>query len=180
MGSSTYTTLSDLLAPETPGTKTYVEISTKLKDHFLPKRSTIAERFHFHKRDQAAGESVAEYDAALRKLAVNCKFGTNLQDTLRDRFVCGLRHEAIQRRLLSESTLTYATATETARAMEAADKDTRAFRKWSFSFVEISTYVLVPGVSGASRSLRVVYVDDPILVAKCDIVLRTFINFNKE
>ena len=129
IGSSTYTTLSDLLAPETPGTKTYVEISTKLKDHFLPKRSTIAERFHFHKRDQAAGESVAEYDAALRKLAVNCKFGTNLQDTLRDRFVCGLRHEAIQRRLLSESTLTYATATETARAMEAADKDTRAFRK---------------------------------------------------
>ena len=126
MGSSTYTTLSDLLAPETPGTKTYVEISTKLKDHFLPKRSTIAERFHFHKRDQAAGESVAEYDAALRKLAVNCKFGTNLQDTLRDRFVCGLRHEAIQRRLLSESTLTYATATETARAMEAAQRYPRA------------------------------------------------------
>ena len=37
IGLSTYTTLSDLLAPETPGTKTYEDISTKLKDHFLPK-----------------------------------------------------------------------------------------------------------------------------------------------
>ena len=37
IGLSTYTTLSDLLAPETPGTKTYEDISTKLKDHFLQK-----------------------------------------------------------------------------------------------------------------------------------------------
>lgn len=129
IGSSTYATLSDLLAPDEPGTKAFEAISTKLKDHFLPKRSTIAERFHFHKRDQAAGESVAEYNAALTKLAVDCKFGNVLQETLCDRFVCGLRHEAIQRRLLSETALTYATAIETARSMEAADHDARAFKR---------------------------------------------------
>ena len=50
-----------------------------------------------HKRDQAAGESIADFDAALRKLAVHCQFGENLQETLRDQFVCGLHHEAIQR-----------------------------------------------------------------------------------
>ena len=138
IGSSTYATLSDLLAPDTPGTKSFEEISTKLNDHFLPKRSTIAERFQFHKRNQEVGESVAEYDAALRKLAVNCKFGTVLQETLRDRFVCGLRHEAIQRRLLSETALTYAKAIETARAMEAADQDTRAFKRPDLSVHKLS------------------------------------------
>ena len=138
IGSSTYATLSDLLAPDTPGTKSFEEISTKLNDHFLPKRSTIAERFQFHKRNQEVGESVAEYDAALRKLAVNCKFGTVLQETLRDRFVCGLRHEAIQRRLLSETALTYAKAIETARAMEAADEDTLAFKRPDLSVHKLS------------------------------------------
>ena len=44
------------------------------------------------------------------------------------RFVCSLRHEAIQRRLLSEVDLTYAKAIEIASGMEAADRDTRSFK----------------------------------------------------
>lgn len=71
---------------------------------------------------------MAEYDAALRKLAVHCEFGNTLQDTLRDRFVCGLRHESIQQRLLSEKGLTYHKALEVARGMELADNETKAFR----------------------------------------------------
>ena len=74
-GSSTYVLLSDLLTPETPSTKTLDEITAVLKKHYEPKRAVIAERYHFHKRDQAMEESIAEYDAALRKLATHCKFG---------------------------------------------------------------------------------------------------------
>ena len=129
IGASTYSLLSDLLAPDKPGSKSFDQICTALRNHFEPKRSIIAERFHFHKRDQTAGETVAAFDAALRKLAVHCSFGEALQDTLRDRFVCGLRHDAIQRRLLSETFLTYDKALEIAKAMEAADKDTRAFKR---------------------------------------------------
>ena len=88
----------------------------------------ITEHFHFHKRYQAAHESIADFDAALRKLAVHCKFGKHLQETLRDRFVCGLRHKAIQRCLLTKSTLTYAKAIEIARGMESADKDAKTFK----------------------------------------------------
>ena len=88
----------------------------------------IAQRFHFHKRDQATGESIADYDASLRKLASQCKFGDSLEEALRDRFVCGLRHEAIQRRLLSEADLSYAKAMEIASAMEAADRDTKSLK----------------------------------------------------
>ena len=38
VGSKTYAILSDLLAPTLPREKTYVEISTVLKQHFEPKR----------------------------------------------------------------------------------------------------------------------------------------------
>ena len=128
IGAPIYALLSDLLAPDPPGEKSLAAISTALRNHFEPKRSVITERFHFHNRDQAAGESIADFDAILRKLAVHCQFGKTLPETLRDRFVCGLRHEAIQRRLLSESTLTYERALEIARGMESADKDTKAFK----------------------------------------------------
>ena len=128
IGAPTYSLLSDLLAPAAPGSKSLREISDTLRRHFEPKRVVIAQRFHFHKRDQAAGESIADYDASLRKLASQCSFGDSLEEALRDRFVCGLRHEAIQRRLLSEADLTYAKAMEIASGMEAADRDTKSHK----------------------------------------------------
>ena len=121
--------LSDLLAPDSPGTKSFQEIEDALKKHYEPKRSVITERYHFHKRDQQVGETIAEFDAALRKLAAHCQFGEGLTECLRDRFVCGLKNEAIQRQLLSEADdLTYQKAVDIARGMEAADKDTKAFK----------------------------------------------------
>ena len=54
--------------------------------------------FYFHKRSQAAGETVSEYSAELRRLAARCKFPeASLEDTIRDRFVCGLLSEPTQR-----------------------------------------------------------------------------------
>ena len=128
IGSSTYTLLSDLLTPDAPKDKSLDEITTALKKHFEPKRAVIAEQFHFHKRNQAMGESTADYDAALRRLATHCKFGNYLEDALRDRFVCGLCNEAIQKRLLAETDLTLSKAMELAQGMEAADRNTRLFK----------------------------------------------------
>ena len=129
IGSSTYTLLSDLLAPDAPKDKSLGEITAALKKHFEPKRPVIAERFHFHKRNQAMGESIAEYDAALRKLATHCKFGNYLKDALRDRFVCGLRNEAIQKRLLTDTELTLTSAMELTQGMETAEHNTRSFKR---------------------------------------------------
>ena len=42
---------------------------------------------------------------------------------LRDRLVCGINHDCIQRRLLSEVTLTFDTALQLAQAIKSADKD---------------------------------------------------------
>ena len=73
-------------------------------------------------------ESITEYDAALRKLATHCKFGTYLEEALRDRFVCGLHNEAMQRQLLAEAELTLTKAMELTQSMEAADRNSRAFK----------------------------------------------------
>ena len=105
--------------------KSFKTIADTLRQHYKPKRAVILQHFHFHKRDQAVGESVTAFDEAIRKLATHCKFGDNLEEALRDRFVCGLRHETIQCRLLSEVDLSYTKAMEIALAMEAADRDTK-------------------------------------------------------
>lgn len=107
-------------APENPLDKSFKDITDKLSEHYDPKLLTIVERYHFHKRDQAAEESLAEYVAELRCLAARCKFGDHLDDALRDRFVCGIRSESVQKHLLSEAELNLTKAIKLAMAMEAA------------------------------------------------------------
>ena len=51
-----------------------------------------------YKRDQAVGENNTGFNAVLRKLATHCNFGVHLEEALRDRLVCGLQQETIQRR----------------------------------------------------------------------------------
>ena len=98
------------MAPEQPKEKSYNDLVAVLKKHFEPKPIVIAERFHFHRRAQAVGESISEYMAELRKLTIHCHFVEYLDETLRDCLVCGLRNEAIQRKLLTEADLTVARA----------------------------------------------------------------------
>ena len=64
------------------------------------------------------------YVVGLKHQASRCKFGAFLEEALRDRLVCGLRSEAIQKKLLSEKGLTFKRACDVAQAMELAAKDT--------------------------------------------------------
>ena len=125
VGAKTYALLRDLLAPTKPQEKTFAELSTTLKSHYEPKPIVITERFHFHRRNQSSGESVAEYVAELRRLATHCQFGEYLDEALRDRLVCGMRNAATQKRLLSEPDLTLKKAIELSQAYEAADKNAK-------------------------------------------------------
>ena len=73
VGSKTYSLalLRSLVAPSLPQVKTFAELSEVLNVHFEPKSLVIAERFLFHKRSQALGESIANYMAELRKLSTH-------------------------------------------------------------------------------------------------------------
>ncbi|KAL1418535.1 hypothetical protein MTO96_005662 [Rhipicephalus appendiculatus] len=56
---------------------------------------------------QQPGESIADFVADLRRLSEHCEFGVSLENLLRDLFVCGVRDEALQRRLLVEAALDF-------------------------------------------------------------------------
>ena len=74
-------------------------------------------------------ELIAEYITGLRRLAEHSNYGTILQDMLWDGLVCGLKHEHIQQRLLSEGgTLTLEEAVDIAEAMESAIKQSSLIR----------------------------------------------------
>lgn len=129
IGKNTFSLLRNLLAPTSPKDKSLEELTTVLKAHFEPKPLVIAERFDFYRRDQRAGESIMDFVADLRCLTVKCEFETFLDQALRDRFVCGLRSESIQKRLLSEdSKLTFTKAVEIAQGMESAASKAKEFK----------------------------------------------------
>ncbi|XP_043196383.1 uncharacterized protein LOC122387702 isoform X2 [Amphibalanus amphitrite] len=121
VGASTFSLLEDLIAPAAVGDKTFKELVKILVDHFEPQQSAIVSRFRFHSCTRDAGESVSSFSARLRKLAKPCKFQPGqLDEMLRDRLVCGIQHERLQSRLLSEPRLTLDTALEIAQAHESA------------------------------------------------------------
>ncbi|XP_061131472.1 uncharacterized protein LOC133171215 [Syngnathus typhle] len=123
MGAKMYNLLRSLVAPAKPADKTFDEIMQIMKSHLNPAPLVIAERFRFHKRNQSRTETVSEYIAELRKLAEHCQFRDGLSDALRDRFVCGLHNESIQKRLLTEDKLTLQRAVEIAVSAETAARD---------------------------------------------------------
>ena len=129
MSAKMYQLLRSLVTPEKPGSKSLTEICAVLEKHLSPKPLLIAERYRFYVRNQAEGDSISEYVAALKKMSQNCEFGQFLQDALRDRLVCGLRNDHIQKRLLSEDKLTFEKALNLSVAMETAAKDTQELSK---------------------------------------------------
>ena len=58
-------------------------------------------------------------------MSAHCEFGTFLDEALRDRFLCGLRSEAIQKKLLVVDSLTFSQAVERAQSWESAASKTK-------------------------------------------------------
>uniref|UniRef100_A0A1A7YSF0 Gypsy retrotransposon integrase-like protein 1 n=2 Tax=Iconisemion striatum TaxID=60296 RepID=A0A1A7YSF0_9TELE len=133
VGASTYSLMRNLLSPIKPKEKTYDELVTLLKNHFDPKPSEIVQRYKFDSRSRKPEESVMEYVAELRRLAQDCNYGNTLEQKLRDRLVCGINEDRIQRRLLSEVDLTCEKALSIAVAAETANKNAQDLQNPSMS-----------------------------------------------
>ena len=129
VGGPTYQLIRNLVAPEKPHEKTFAQIVDTVQRHHQPKPSVIVQRFNFHSRTRASGETVSTFVAELRKLSEHCNFGETLNDMLRDRLVCGINDQRLQRRLLSEPELPFAKALELAEASEAAERHTKELGK---------------------------------------------------
>ena len=69
--------------------------------------------------------------AELRRLTTHCKLENTvdyLEESLHDRFVCGLRMESTRKWLLTEKNLTFTTALEIAQSLETASKDAQQLK----------------------------------------------------
>ena len=102
VGPTTYRLIKTLSLPGKPTDHTFEELVEKVKTHFNPKPSAIIKRYEFNTRKQRPGETVAEYVAALRKIAEYCEYGDILNDMLRDRLVCSIADKRVQNRHLRE------------------------------------------------------------------------------
>ena len=125
IGAKTYETLRSLFPPEAPRDKSFAQLVSVLQKHYNPKPLVIGERFRFYQRSQKAGESIADFVADLRRLSIKCEFGDFLDQALRDRFVCGVRSEGLQKKLLTEADLTIKRAQEITQSMESADLNSK-------------------------------------------------------
>ena len=119
-GKALYEVAASVVSPAKVVDVIFSELMAKLTKHFVPGKTVWTARFEFHRRTQGPDESANNYMAALQRLANECKFLTLLDSMLITQFICGLRDEAVQRRLLleDESSLTKAKALETASVAE--------------------------------------------------------------
>ncbi|XP_073966945.1 uncharacterized protein, partial [Choristoneura fumiferana] len=126
IGDSAYELMVNLCSPKKPCECTYKEVMKLMSDYLQPKPSIVAERFKFRQCRQANGQSILSFAANLKKLSKFCDFGSNLDDNMRDQFVCGIGSDLVRQRLFAEDKLTYNKAITTATTLEAAERDSRA------------------------------------------------------
>ena len=123
----------ELLRSLVPGGKldaedvTYDSLVGLLQSHYKKKQSVVMHRFNFNTHARKSAKSIADYVAALRELALNCNFSPNerLEEMLRDRLVCGVNHQGIQRKLLSEGNISFKDAMALAQSIESAEDDAK-------------------------------------------------------
>ena len=100
IGADAYGVLRTLLAPELLKDKSFNELKELLISHYSPKPILIAECFKFHCQNQHESEMVAQFLVELKRLALKRELGTFLEETLRDRLVCGLKDGFLRRERL--------------------------------------------------------------------------------
>ena len=113
------------MAPGKPTDKSFAELVNIVKNHLNPRPSSIVYRFKFICHFRKQGDTIQQYVAELLSLSEHCDFRDQLEEMIRDRLVCGVNDERIQRRLLTESRLDFKKALELATVMKIADKNTR-------------------------------------------------------
>lgn len=119
IGMDMYKKIRDLCAPVKPKEKSFKDIVELVQNHVSPKRNEAMERCKFQQAKQAPTESIANYIARLKELALHCNF-VDLNASLRDQLVCGVTDHGTRVALFSEETLTYDLALKIATTRESA------------------------------------------------------------
>lgn len=124
-GSFMYSRMSSACSPRKPIEVPFTELKELLESVLCPQHLEVVERAKFLTRDQKLGESAASFALALRSNSQTCNFGESLNDQLRDRFVMGLRDDAMRRSIIQASPRTIEAALALAQTGEISFEVTR-------------------------------------------------------
>ncbi|KAJ8929702.1 hypothetical protein NQ314_017596 [Rhamnusium bicolor] len=102
IGTQTYTLLRNLTFPELPASKSIAELLNLLSKQFCIPRNEWKEIRNFMEAAQEPQETVQDWSARVRKLAINCNFGTNLIYMLKVKFVTGMTKGKVFDRVIEE------------------------------------------------------------------------------
>ncbi|XP_068742412.1 uncharacterized protein [Montipora capricornis] len=154
IGKQTYSTLKDLCLPNLPAEKTYDQLTEILKGYYKPKVLEVAESYRFHHTLQSENETVTEYANKLKRLAVNCNFGTYLTRALRDQFVGGVKSQATKKKLLLSEDRTFEQALKVAQADELAEKESKQLQSNSNLSAKVQAVHSVPKKSSPAHPVN--------------------------
>lgn len=118
IGASSYSLLHSLCSPQTPVSKTFKELCEILETHFTPPTIIFRERKNFYLTKKNEDETISQWFAKVKKLALNCKFGSNLDAFVLDKFVMGLPNKIYERICEEDENLTLSDALKKALIME--------------------------------------------------------------
>ena len=94
-----------------------------LDDYFVPKANVPFERHLFRQIVQESEETVDQFVCRLRQRAINCEFGENENDYIRDQVIDKCYSSKLRRKFLEkERTLTLDDLLRIARSQEAVDR----------------------------------------------------------
>ena len=152
--SATFKLLCSLCAPKKPEELTFEAMKAKLDSQYGTKKLVLAERYRFYNYKQCEGQSLPDYIAELRCLAITCEWSEHhLEDNLRDKFVMGLRNERLLQQLLTQDhTKPLAELMELAHTFEAAERET--FKRVDTSNSESSVAASKAKAQGHLKSNR--------------------------
>ena len=117
-----YKLIRNLCAPSKPKEKSYEELINLVSEHLNPPPSEVMARFTYNRARQEQNETVAEFATRLRQLSLHCNF-KDVNEALRDQFICGIRDDSTRVELFKQSNVTFESALKEATARESAMKN---------------------------------------------------------
>ncbi|XP_037932884.1 uncharacterized protein LOC119673539, partial [Teleopsis dalmanni] len=86
IGAEPYSILHSMCSPTPPIQRSYKELCEIIKSHYTPPTIILQERKKFHEAFKHERESVSEWFARVKKLALDSKFEEHLNAFILDRF----------------------------------------------------------------------------------------------
>ena len=124
IGAEAFEAVSNYASPAEPTDKMYAQLTEILQKRYQPAHSEISVRLQFRSLKQQPNESIAEDILELKKLSKRCGYGVELDVTLQDTFVGGLRSDKLPANLLFKGDdLTWKIACQRALDWEISQKD---------------------------------------------------------